>query len=137
MFVKKNALEIYSLGKAQFKFRKNSDSEIKKFKFHIDVEIVRSNDNLYAEYCLNPDDCYAAFLLKDFSGVEDENGKPCHIARFDFEEKIGLIKGIKQLDSSFSEWFKALCEPPEKKIAEVAAGGEVVDGGNVPAVQGQ
>ena len=137
MFVSRPKLEIYRLGKAQFKFRRSNNEEIEKFQIAIGIERVNNNDNLFADYWRNKDDYYAAFLLKDFSDVEDENGRPCRIAEFDLEERAGIIKGIKRTDSAFSPWFKAHCEPPEKKITEVAASGELVDAGTVPAVQGQ
>ena len=125
------------MGKAQFKFRRSNDDERKKLLLVIDLERFKNNENLLADYYYNEDDYYAAFLLKDFSDVEDENGKRCHIYEFDLEDRAGIIKGIKRTDPAFSEWFKAHCEPPEKKITEVAASGELVDTGAVPAVQGQ
>jgi len=122
---------------AEFKFKQSSEKEREALGMYVSSEGIFNNQSgLWTDYVLHKDDYYAAWLLKDFSGVQ-QGGQAHDIKRFELQDKADLIRKLKKADAEFSGWFAKHCEPPEKKIAEVAAGGEVVDGGGVPSVHGQ
>jgi len=122
---------------AEFKFRQSNQKEREKLNALVASEnAYRNNQNLFVSEALASNDYYAAWLLEDFSGVEDENGKPHIFEKFDLMDKAGLIQTLKQTDSEFANWFKAHCEPAEKKIKEAATAEHVVGAAAVPAVQG-
>ncbi|MDR3001118.1 MAG: hypothetical protein LBU89_07625 [Fibromonadaceae bacterium] len=136
MFVfKKPELAVYQLAETTFKFRQSSErkeSDLENFiRFENDY---KNNNNLLADYATNKEDYYAAWLLKDFFNVHDENSKPCNIRDFDLEAKVGLIRALKKTDSEFSKWFASHCEPAEKKTKEDVPVGEVVGSESVPGV---
>jgi len=125
---------------AEFKFRQSTEKEREELEAYVASEKSINNEvSLWTDYALHKDDYHAAWLLEDFSGVQQggQGGKAHDIKQFDLRSKADLIQKLKEADAKFSHWFESFCEPPEKKIAEVAAGGEVVDGGSVPAVHGQ
>jgi len=117
---------------ADFKFRQSTDAERGNLLAYTDWE----NKSLYVSSLLENNDYYAAWLMEDFSGVQDENGKPHEYKKFDLRNKAGLIQTLKQSDPEFSKWFASHCEAAEKKAAETAAAGEVVESGSVQGVQG-
>jgi len=122
---------------AEFKFRQSTEKDREELEIYVSSEgNINNQSSLWTNYALNRDDYHAAWLLEDFSGVQ-QDGKAHNIKQFDLRSKADLIRELKEADSKFSPWFKAHCEPPEKKITEVAASGELVDAGTVPAVQGQ
>jgi len=122
---------------AEFKFRQSSDGERAKFYSYVGYEKDSNNqESLWTEYLFHPDDYYAAWLLENFDGVQ-QDGKAHDIKNFNLRSKADLIQQLKKADDKFSPWFKSHCEPAEKKIEEVAASGELVDAGALPAVQGQ
>jgi isopentenyldiphosphate isomerase len=119
---------------AEFKFRQSTEKEREELGMYVTSEGVFNNQsNLWTDYILHKDDYYAAWLLNDFSGVQ-QDGKAHEIKRFGLLDKADLIRELKEVDPKFSPWFESHCEPPEKKITEVAASGELVDSGAVPAV---
>ena len=121
---------------AEFKFRHSNDNEREALEFFVRVEENGNNrNNLRVLWAKERTNCYAAWLLEDFSGVEDENGKS-HVSRdFSFEAKVGLIQTLRQTDSEFITWFEAHCEPMEKKIKEAAPAERVVGAAELPNVQ--
>jgi hypothetical protein len=123
---------------ADFKFRQSTAREAEKLEIYIAAEDrFQNNKNLYVSYRVGQSDYYAAWLLEDFSGVEDENGKPHVFANFDLASKAGLMQTLKQTDKEFAAWFEGHCEPLEKKIEEAASAEGVVGPEVLPAVQGQ
>ena len=122
---------------AEFKFKQSTREQKYKFNEYMDFEKeINNQEDLWVDYLFNQAAYYAAWLLADFSGVEC-NGKAHERKKLSLPRRAVVIKELKKADAKFSEWFEAHCEPPEKKITEVAAGGEVVDGGSVSAVHGQ
>jgi len=122
---------------AEFKFRQSNQKEKEKLDVLVASESVHNNNkNLFVSEALAKEDYYAAWLLDDFSGVEDENGKSHVFSKFDLEAKAGLIQTLKQMDSEFAPWLEAYCEPVEKKIKEAATAEHVVGPKDVPDVQG-
>jgi len=122
---------------AEFKFRQSNDKEKEALEFFVRVEEGGNNrNNLRVLWAKEHTNCYAAWLLEDFSGVEDENGKSHVFIKFDFEAKAGLIQTLRQTDSEFIMWFEAHCEPAEKKIEKADAAERVVGAESVPSVQG-
>jgi len=122
---------------AEFKFRQSNDKEREALEFFVRVEEGGNNrNNLRVLWAKERTNCYAAWLLEDFSGVEDENGKSHVFTKFDFEAKAGLMQTLRQTDSEFAPWFEAHCEPVEKKIKEAPAAEHVVGAAALPDVQG-
>jgi len=117
---------------ADFKFRQSTDAEKRYLVEYTDYE----SKSLYVSNLLEFDDYYAAWLMEDFSKVNDENGKPHKFKDFDLRAKAGLIRTLKQSDPEFSKWFASHCEGAEKKAAENAVAGQVVEPGSVQGVQG-
>jgi hypothetical protein len=64
---------------------------------------ANNQSGFWADYALNKDDYHAAWLLDDFSGVQDESGKAHVISNFDLQTKAGLMKTLKQSDPEFSK----------------------------------
>jgi len=123
---------------AELKFRRSSDEERFELYSHVSHERKENNrESLFVDYFFHQDDYYAAWLLESFSGVQLPNGVAHEVEKFDLRDKAEFIRKFKEADPKFSPWFESHCEPPEKKIGEAAASGEVVDAGDVPAVQGQ
>jgi len=116
---------------ADFKFRQHNEQEEACMFTGARLE------NVFAAALVEKDDYYAAWLMEDFSGVQDENGKPHNIKNFDLRAKAGLIEKLKQTDPEFSKWFASHCEAAEKKAAENAVAEQVVEPGSVQGVQGQ
>jgi len=123
---------------SDFKFRQSTDMENALLIEYIKVEDTYNNrKSLFVSSLVGKDDYYAAWLMEDFSGVQDENGKPHKIENFDLRTKAGLIQTLKQSDPEFSKWFASHCEAAEKKAAENAVAEQVVEPGSVQGVQGQ
>jgi hypothetical protein len=117
---------------ASFKFRQSSKSERDELELYIRSESeFKNKSSLLANWAMNRESYYAAWLLEDFSGVQDENGNPHGIASFGLGDKAGLMEKLKEVDPKFSSWFASHCEAAEKKIKEMDAGGEVVEPGGV------
>ncbi|MDR3001651.1 MAG: hypothetical protein LBU89_10345 [Fibromonadaceae bacterium] len=107
---------------SSFKFRQNSQKEQEELELFIRSESeFKNKSNLLASWAMNKDDYYSAWLLEDFSGVQDEDGNPHGIANFSLQDKAGLIKKLREVEPKFSPWFASHCEAAEKKITEVAA----------------
>jgi len=92
--------------------------------------------NELADWAINKEDYVAAWLLEDFSDVQDENGNPHSIANFTLPDKARLIRKLRETDPKFGPWFASHCEAAEKKIKEVAVDREVVESGSMQGVQG-
>ncbi len=136
---KKPTLAIYNSEAtgAEFKFRHCTEKDSEELDIYVGHEGNFNNQSsLWTNYAMHRDDYHAAWLLEDFSGVQ-QDGKAHDIKQFDLRSKAELIQKLKEADAKFSPWFEAHCEPAEKKIEEVASSGEVVDAGTVPAVQSQ
>jgi hypothetical protein len=96
---------------ADFKFRQSSAAEKHNLELYIEAEgNHRNNKNLLVSWHLGKDDYYAAWLLEDFSGVQDENGNPHGIANFSQPDKAGLIGKLRETDPKFEPWFASHCE---------------------------
>jgi hypothetical protein len=122
---------------AEFKFRQSNDKERENLAVLVNSEAEWLNKKRQqVSFILDSDDFYAAWLLDDFSGVEDENGKPHIFSTFDLAAKSGLIQSLRQTDSEFAPWFAAHCELPEKKIKEAAPAKDVVGAAKLPRVPG-
>jgi len=122
---------------AEFKFRQSNDKERENLALLINSEEVHFNKlSQRVSYVLEKDDYYAAWLLEDFSDVEDENGKSHVFAKFNLADKTGLIQSLRQTDSEFAPWFAAHCEPAEKKIEKAPVAEQVVGASELPGVQG-
>jgi len=122
---------------AEFKFRQSNGKERENLAIVIDSEAEWQNRKSQQVSCVrDKDDWYAAWLMEDFSGVEDENGKSHVFSQFNLANKAGLIQSLRQTDSEFAPWFAAHCEPPEKKIEEAAPAGQVVGTSELQGVQG-
>jgi uncharacterized protein YdcH (DUF465 family) len=120
-----------------FKFRQSSKSERDELELYIRSESeFKNRHSLLASWAMNKEDYSAAWLLEDFSGVQDENGNPHSIANFNLQDKAGLIRKLKETDPKFEPWFASHCEQPEKKIKEMDADREVVEPGSVQGLQG-
>jgi len=121
---------------AEFKFRQSNDKEKEKLALLMDSEASYLNrKSQQVSYIIEKDDWYAAWLMEDFSGVEDENGKPHVFSKFDLANKAGLAQSLRQTDSEFAPWFAAHCEPAEKNEKAPAAG-QVVGASELQGVQG-
>ena len=138
MFVFKKAILMAYLSEAteaEFKFRQSSQSERQELELYIHSESeYRNRKSLLASWSLNRDDYYAAWLLEDFSNVQ-EDGKAHNIENFGLRDKAGLIKKLKEADARFAPWFASHCEPAEKKAEENAPAGELVGAEGVPSLQ--
>jgi uncharacterized protein YdcH (DUF465 family) len=122
---------------AEFKFRQSNQKEKEKLTAMIDSEADMLNKKSQrVSFIVEAEDYYAAWLLEDFSGVNDENGKSHVFTNFDLADKAGLMQTLKQTDSEFAPWFEAHCEPVEKKIKEAATPEHVVGAAALPNVQG-
>ncbi|MDR0517195.1 MAG: hypothetical protein LBH25_09155 [Fibromonadaceae bacterium] len=122
---------------SSFKFRQSSKNEQEELELYIRSESEYKNrSNLLANWAMNRESYYAAWLLEDFSGVQDENGNPHSVASFGLSDKAGLIEKLKGTDPKFSPWFASHCEAVEKKITEMDAGREVVEPGSLQGMQG-
>ncbi|GBU23814.1 hypothetical protein R83H12_00432 [Fibrobacteria bacterium R8-3-H12] len=119
---------------AEFKFRQSNAGEREKLELFVGIEQVRNNPNSRMGSLMEKDNYYAAWLLEDFSGVEDENGKSHEFAKFDLDNKAKLIQTLKQTDSEFAPWFASHCEGVEKKIEEAPAAESLVGTASLPAV---
>ena len=101
---------------SSFKFRQSSKSEQDELELYIRSESeFKNKSSLLASWAMNKEDYYSAWLLDDFSGVQDENGEPHGIANFSLQDKAGLIKMLKEAEPKFSAWFASHCEAAEKK----------------------
>jgi hypothetical protein len=117
---------------SSFKFRQSSKNERDELELYIRSESeFKNKSNLLANWAMNRDSYYAAWLLEDFSGVQDENGNPHSIANFSLPDKAGLMDRLKETEPKFSSWFASHCEAAEKKITEMDVSGEVVEPGGM------
>jgi len=122
---------------SSFKFRQNSKNEREELELYIRSESeFKNKHSLLADWAMNKDDYAAAWLLEDFSGVQDENGNPHGIENFSLPDKARLIGKLKETDPKFEPWFASHCEATEKKIKEMDAGREVVEPRSVQSMQG-
>jgi isopentenyldiphosphate isomerase len=122
---------------SNFKFRPNSKNEQEELELYIRSESeLKNRHNLLADWAMNKEDYAAAWLLEDFSDVQDENGNPHSIANFSLPDKAKLIRKLRETDQKFDPWFASHCEAPEKKIKEVAADREMVEPGSMQVMQG-
>ncbi|MDR2554156.1 MAG: hypothetical protein LBC64_01900 [Fibromonadaceae bacterium] len=122
---------------AEFKFRQSSDKERENLAVLVETESAYQNkQSQRVSYVMEKDDWYAAWLMEDFSGVEDENGKSHVFAKFNLADKAGLIQSLRQTDSEFAAWFAAHCEPAEKKTETAPVAEQVVGTSELPGVQG-
>ncbi|MCL2207014.1 MAG: hypothetical protein FWB90_02840 [Fibromonadales bacterium] len=138
LVVKKAKPAIYKLNEVTLKFRQSSEAEDARLRFFIDHCNIYDNDNdLIVDWHLNQNTYYAAWLLMDTSGVIDDDGNALNVRKNDLRGKVAIIKALKEADPKFSPWFESHIEPAEKKIAEVAAPGELVGAETVQPVQGQ
>ncbi len=123
---------------SSFKFRQSSKNEQDELELYIRSESEYKNkNNLLADWAMNKESYYAAWLLEDFSGVQDENGNPHGIANFSLADKARLIEKLKETEPKFSSWFTSHSEAAEKKITEVDTHREVVEPGNMQGLQEQ
>ena len=133
------ALAVYSsiATGSEFKFKQNSKKTEDELRNYMEFQKIAYNkDRLWTDYALYQKDYHAAWLLEEFSGVQ-QDGKAHDAKLFDLEDRAGLIRRLKEEDDKFSPWFESHIEPAEKKITEVAAPRELVDAGTVQPVQGQ
>jgi len=122
---------------AEFKFRQAGAKEQEKLALLVNAEDAFGNDkNLRVSYALAADDYYAAWLMEDFSGVEDGKGKPHLFRNFTLQDRAGLAEALRQKDAEFPKWFASHCEAPEKKTEAAAPAEGVVGPASLPAVQG-
>ena len=113
---------------SSFKFRQSSKSEQDELELYIRSESeFKNKSSLLASWAMNKEDYYSAWLLEDFSGVQDEDGNPHSIVNFSLQDKAGLIKTLKETEPKFFPWFASHCEQSEKKIKEVVADRKVVE----------
>jgi len=100
-------VEYYSkISDSKFKFRTNTSDAREEFRLYILAESkIRQKDDAAFNWDPYSEELYAAWLLEDFSGVEQQNGIPHNIANFKFQDKVGLIRKLISVDIDFITWY--------------------------------